>query len=147
MGLYEDVTNHEKINTLLETDGQTSSDMTHMTKFIGGGDMKAGLREIFNAGQNRGYQQGIIDGEENGFLKGIATSCIVSGFSILTFHFCKKRKLKKRLKEQKESLQENADDIITAISSVDEVVTVPQVEVATEEDAQETSTLSTHQDK
>ena len=123
----------EEIFDLLETNGQSGSDMTQALKALGG-DMKSGLKKIgeffFDEGMSKGYQAGMDVGEKNGLLKG---SAITLGLVALVqggIYLYGKHKQKKELTAQEKAHKEIADTIKSAITPIEEDTPTPQPVVA-----------------
>ena len=108
----------EEILDLLETNGQSGSDMTQALKAIGG-DMKTGIKKIgeyfFDEGMSKGYQAGVTVGEKSGLLKG---SAIALGLVALVqggVYLYEKHKEKKTLTVKENARREEASVIKEAI--------------------------------
>lgn len=108
----------EEILDLLETNGQSGSDMTQALKAIGG-DMKTGIKKIgeyfFDEGMSKGYQDGVTVGEKSGLLKG---SAIALGLVALVqggVYLYEKHKEKKTLTVKENARREEASVIKEAI--------------------------------
>lgn len=108
----------EEILDLLETNGQSGSDMTQALKAIGG-DMKTGIKKIseyfFNEGMSKGYQTGVTVGEKSGLMKGSAITLGLVALAQGGIYLYEKHKEKKALTIKEATRKEEANAIKEAI--------------------------------
>ena len=101
---------------LINTDGKNAADMTKALKVIGDGDMQQGFRTFANYYENIGRQAG----EQNGFIKGSATTLgitlLIGGGVYLWNHYKTKKELEKEGKKIYNALKESSVDGETADS-------------------------------